>query len=98
MSSYTSKDPDSLSLRAAVSHARAQADIDPALYTGSPHVDAVLGSPSSPGLLRGTLSEMSGTPGSGRTAVALSLSADALRRGHSVLWITSGGLHYPVQD
>lgn len=49
-----------------------------------------------PGIPRKHVIQISGPPGSGKTSIALDLTANTLRRGHRVLWITSSTTCLPV--
>ena len=86
-----------MNLTDALLELHAQRDTSGTLYTSSPDVNSLFSGRVSPthysfeGLERGSVVELTGPPGSGKTAIALELTADALSKGHRVLWMTSSG-------
>lgn len=77
-------------------HAQRNLSLGAPLATSSPDLNTLFSGPvsathfSSPGLELGTVLELTGCPGTGKTAVALELTADAMAKGHRVVWLTSG--------
>lgn len=86
----------SMNLTDALLHLRSQTDDQATLFTGSSHLNSVLGPRGTSGVSRGSVTEISGPPGSGRTAIALDLTADAIKRGHRVLWLTTSDTVLPL--
>ncbi|OJJ42711.1 hypothetical protein ASPZODRAFT_137099 [Penicilliopsis zonata CBS 506.65] len=65
---------------------QASARDDAAISTGLPRLDRAIAL-GAPGIQRGQVTEVFGPPGAGKTALALNVTANALRAGNRVVWI-----------
>lgn len=73
---------------------RSKADTSSQMETGSASLNQVMHPLC--GVPRQTVAQISGPKGSGKTSIALDLTADALKKGHKVVWLTSSDISLPL--
>lgn len=73
---------------------RSKADTSSQIETGSASLNQVMHPLC--GVPRQTVAQISGPKGSGKTSIALDLTADALKKGHKVVWLTSSDISLPL--
>jgi RecA/RadA recombinase len=84
-----------LSLAQVVDYIKNTNDTKQPLSSGVVNLDHLLGS-SEPGFHRGSVVEVCGPPGTGKTVLGLTLALDALCQGHKAIWISTSGTPIPL--